>query len=70
MQTVDFIQSPLFDAENMYTRAGGELMVTIAVLYDWCFALLDEPKKQQMRPYIQHIMRTWRLAAPPMAFAY
>lgn len=66
MQTVDFTQSPLFDAEDMYTRAGGELLVTIAVVYDWCFALLDEPQKQQMRTYSQHIMRHMEVGYPPI----
>lgn len=66
MGTIDFTLSPLFDKEDMYTRAGGELLVVLAVVYDWCFDLLKEEQLCELRRYSKLIMSNMEVGYPPV----
>lgn len=63
MDTLDFEVSIL--VKEVYTRGGGELLTTLAVVYDWCFDLLSQEEKDRIWEYGKFIMSNMEIGYPP-----
>lgn len=64
LDSIDFSKNPLFD--EMYTRSGGELLVVVAVVYDWCFDLLREEERQKLRDAAKDLIAHMEAGWPPV----
>lgn len=64
LSSIDFSCNPLYD--EMYTRTGGELLLVIAVVYDWCCDLLTQQEKQDLRAAAKDIVAHMEAGWPPV----
>lgn len=65
LKSVSFTQNPLF--KELPTRAGGELLVAVAVVYDWCYNLLTDSEKQFLWEQAQSIISNMECHWPPIS---